>query len=148
VPDLKQLSDQELLTACLWAEARSESREGQNAVCNVILNRVRKKMAKSIRDVILAAGQFSWTDPTDANYSKVLKAPDSDPIGWHRAIEIATQALTGTLSDNTRNADHYLNVEATRRRRKGTLPKWAQEGIDNGKVTVVIGNHTFLNLLG
>jgi len=148
MPDLKEMSDQELLTACLWAEARGEPTKGQAGVCNVILNRVRKRMAKNIRDVILAPQQFSWTDPADVNYSKVFTACTSDPIGWQRAMDISTQALAGKLDDNTRNADHYLNIEATRRARRGTLPRWAQEGIDNGKVTVVIGNHTFLNLHG
>jgi len=148
MPDLKAFSDHELLTACLWAEARGEPPEGQAGVCNVILNRVRKRMAKNVRDVILAPQQFSWTDPADVNYSKVFTAGTSDPIGWQRAMDISTQALAGKLDDNTRNADHYLNIEATRRARGGTLPRWAQQGIDNGKVTVVIGHHTFLNLHG
>jgi spore germination cell wall hydrolase CwlJ-like protein len=148
VADLTDLTDQELLTACLWAEARGEPPQGQTAVCNVILNRVRKKMAKSVREAILAAGQFSWTDPADVNYSKVFTAETSDPNGWQRAGEVSSQALAGTLQDNTMSADHYLNVEATRRARGGTLPTWAQQGIDEGKVTVVIGHHTFLNLRG
>lgn len=61
--NLKDLSDEELLTACLWAEARCEPENGQQAVCNVILNRVKKRMAPSIRDVILKPDQFSWTKP-------------------------------------------------------------------------------------
>lgn len=146
--DLDEWLDEDLLTACLWAEARGEPEEGQRAVCNVIVNRVKKRMAPSIRDVILRPKQFSWTDPNDVNYKKVFTAKTDSPQGWERAQKIAKSALDGLLEDLTKNADHYLNVEVTRRLRGGTLPKWAEEGIREGKVTVVIGNHTFLNLLG
>jgi spore germination cell wall hydrolase CwlJ-like protein len=146
--DLQQLSEEELLTACLWAEARGEPEEGQQAVCNVILNRVKKKMGRNISAVILQPSQFSWTNPQDVNFSKIFTAKTKDPSGWSRANTIALTALGGTLADNTKNADHYLNVEVTRRLRRGTLPKWAEDGIREGKVTVKIGNHTFLNLQG
>jgi len=146
--DLQQLSQEDLLTACLWAEARGESEEGQQAVCNVILNRVQKRMARDISAVILQPNQFSWTNPADVNFNKVFTASTDDPKSWERAQRIAQAALAGTLADNTKSADHYLNVEATRKARGGTLPKWAEDGIRNGKVTVVIGNHTFLNLRG
>lgn len=146
--DLRQLSEEELLTACLWAEARGEPEEGQQAVCNVILNRVKKKMGPTISAVILQPSQFSWTNPQDVNFSKVFTAKTKDPAGWNRAHTITLMALRRTLADNTQNADHYLNVEATRKQRGGSLPKWAEEGIRDGKVTVRIGNHTFLNLRG
>ena len=146
--DLRQLSEEELLTACLWAEARGEPEQGQQAVCNVILNRVKKRMAGSISAVILQPNQFSWTNAKDVNFSKVFSAKTKDPAGWNRANTIALTALGGTLADNTKNADHYLNVEVTRKLRGGALPKWADEGMREGKVTVTIGNHTFLNLRG
>jgi len=146
--DLHQLSEEELLTACLWAEARGEPEQGQQAVCNVILNRVKKRMARSISAVILQPNQFSWTNPGDVNFSKVFTAKTATPKEWQRAQHIAQVALAGTLADNTLNADHYLNVEVTRKQRGGTLPKWAEEGIRDGKVTVKLGNHTFLNLRG
>jgi spore germination cell wall hydrolase CwlJ-like protein len=149
MPDLNDLSDADLLTACLWAEARGEPEDGQQGVCNVILNRVKKGMASDLRKVILQPRQFSWTNPDDPNYPKVFQAIDvAEPVGWDRAKRIAQTALNGTLPDNTMNADHYLNVEVTRRARGGTLPRWADYGIAQGKVTVVIGQHTFLNLLG
>ena len=148
MPDLQERSDEDLLTACLWAEARGEPEEGQKAVFNVIVNRVKKRMADSIRGVILKPKQFSWTDPNDVNYKKVFTAKTDNPAGWERAGKIAKEALAGMLEDLTKNADHYLNVEVTRRLRGGTLPKWAEEGIEKGKITVVIGNHTFLNLRG
>jgi uncharacterized protein (TIGR02594 family) len=145
---LGDLTAEELLTACLWAEARGEPEAGQEGVCNVILNRVQKGMGQSIKDVILQPKQFSWTNPDDVNFKKVFTARTDDPTGWVRAQTICRRALAGTLVDNTRKADHYLNVELTRRLRGGTLPRWAEEGIHQGRVTVVIGHHTFLNLRG
>jgi hypothetical protein len=41
--DLREISDQELLTAYLWAEARGEPEDGQQTVCSVMLNRVKEK---------------------------------------------------------------------------------------------------------
>ena len=146
--NLADLSQEDLLTACLWAEARGEPEEGQKGVCNVILNRAKKRMAADIPAVILQPNQFSWTNPADVNFHKVFTAKTDDPKSWERAQRIAQAALSGTLEDNTKNADHYLNVEVTRKARGGTLPKWAEEGIRDGKVTVKIGNHTFLNLRG
>ena len=124
MPDLTELSDEDLLTACLWAEARGESEEGQRAVCAVILNRVKKKMAPDIRAVILKPKQFSWTDAQDVNYGKVFTAKTDSPESRERAHKIAQTALADALEDITRAADH------------------------KGKVTVVIGHHTFLNLSG
>lgn len=133
------------MTACLWAEARGETVEGQKAVCNVILNRVAKRVRPTLRAVIMQPNQFSWTNPTDVNFAKVLSAEVDEPSSWERANTIAKAGLNGTLIDITKNADHYLNVEATAAARgDGTLPAW----FDPAKVTVVIGHHTFLNLLG
>jgi spore germination cell wall hydrolase CwlJ-like protein len=144
MPDLNEFSDEDLLTACLWAEARGEPEDGQKAVCSVIQNRVKKHMALSIRAVILKPKQFSWTDPNDVNFSKVFTARTDSPASWERASRIAQSALADNLEDFSRNADHYLNVELTKRFRGGTLPAW----VDLSKQTVVIGNHTFLNLRG
>jgi spore germination cell wall hydrolase CwlJ-like protein len=146
--ELRDMNDEELLTACLWAEARGEPEAGQEGVCNVIRHRVTKRMGESLNAVILKPNQFSWTNPNDVNHKKVFTAKTDDPTGWIRAQNIARRALAGMLGDNTHNADHYLNVELTRKLRGGTLPKWAEEGIQQGKVTVVIGRHTFLNLRG
>lgn len=146
--DLHTLSERDLLTACLWAEARGEPRVGQQAVCNVITNRVHKHMGPTLHAVILKPAQFSWTNPTDPNYAQVLRAATTDPAGWRRAQELADAALDQTLPDLTLSADHYLNVELTRKLRGGTLPGWVEQGIRDKKVTVKIGRHTFFNLLG
>lgn len=145
---LHALSDEDLFAACLWAEARGEPEDGQKAVAGVILNRVSRGMGKNIRAVILKPRQFSWTDPGDTNYGKALQAPIADPGGWKRARRIAGAAMTPGFEDLSRGADHYLNVALTRRLGHGQLPRWAEAGIRDGKVTAEIGHHTFLRLLG
>lgn len=147
--DLTKLGTGILLTATIYAEARGEPHEGRVAVCNVVLNRFRKGMATSIKDVILKPKQFSWTDPRDPNHEAIARmlGTDVDSV-WAECREIAALALAWRLPDNTRSADHYLNVELTKKLRKGTLPTWAEEGIAAGNVTKKIGHHTFLNLRG
>ena len=140
--DLSSLTDEELLTACIWAETRGEPEKGQQGVCNVILNRVRKGMATNLRAVILKPRQFSWTTPSDPNFEKIFTASSDAPQSWASALRIARDALAGTLADVSEDADHYLNVDATRKIRGGTLPDW----VDLSKATVVIGSHTFLRL--
>jgi spore germination cell wall hydrolase CwlJ-like protein len=44
MPFLSDLSDKELFAACLWAEARGEPETGQQVICNVIFNRVKKRI--------------------------------------------------------------------------------------------------------
>jgi spore germination cell wall hydrolase CwlJ-like protein len=122
--DLHDLSDEALLTTCLWAEARGEPENGQQTVCNVIFNRVKKRTARSIRDVILRPKLFSWTDPADVNFNKVFTAKNDTPESWARATKIAQMALANTLEDLSKNADHYLNVELAKKLRGGILPKW------------------------
>jgi spore germination cell wall hydrolase CwlJ-like protein len=109
--ELRDLTDEELLTACLWAEARGEPEAGQEGVCNVVRNRVTKGMSQSLKAVILQPNQFSWTNPNDVNHKKVFTAKTDDPTSWARAQNIARRAIEGILQDNTQNADHYLNVE-------------------------------------
>jgi len=141
--DLQHLSDVDLLTACIWAEARGEPLLGKVAVCNVVQNRAAG--GKTIHDVILAPRQFSWTDPNDPNYQAVLYCLKPTPVPlsqWATSATIARLALAGCFIDMTGGANHYLNIELTKTMRHGTLPSW----VDETKVTVKIGNHTFLRL--
>ena len=72
--DLHELSNEELLMACLWAEARGEPEDGQQAVCDMILKPVKKRMAPGIRDMILKPNQFSWNILQGVNHKKVFTA--------------------------------------------------------------------------
>lgn len=82
--------------------------------------------------------------PNDVNFKKIFAAKTDTLKSWERASKIAQMALANSLEDLSKNADHYLNVELTKRIRGGTLPSW----VDLSKVTIVMGNHTFFNLRG
>ena len=75
--------EEELLAKVIWAEARGESLEGQQAVAEVVLNRmVSEKFGGSLRNVVYAAGQFHGVsssqfrqaDPGQAQYQAIARA--------------------------------------------------------------------------
>lgn len=140
---LNDMTEVDLLACCIYAEARGEPHIGKEAVASVVMNR-SKRRKQSVKEVILAPSQFSWTRPGDTNYNRTLAAYNLRTPEFMTCLAVAEQALAGTLIDPTHGADHYLNVALTRILRKGRLPRWAEEG----KVTAVIGKHTFLKLEG
>ena len=62
-PDVKLTwEEQQLLAKLIWLEARGESREGQQAVAEVVLNQlVSGKFGDTLREVIYGEGQFRTT---------------------------------------------------------------------------------------
>ena len=73
--------DVDLLARCVWLEARGEPYEGQVAVAEVILNRVRSKnYPDTVEGVIWDGGQFASAPmmgratPTDVQYQAVYDA--------------------------------------------------------------------------
>ena len=79
-------SDLDELARIVYWEARGESEEGQLAVANVVLNRVRHSAwPDSIRGVIYQKHQFT---PTESSRYKRVKVPAS-------YYEIARRALAG-----------------------------------------------------
>ena len=73
--------DMRLFAKLLWLECRSESYDGQQAVAEVILNRLAsEKFPNTVRGIIYAEGQFPCTDdipeatPTQTQYEAIEKA--------------------------------------------------------------------------
>lgn len=142
---LTDLSTVDLLACCIYAEARGEPEAGQEAVAGVVRNRALRRR-KTFTEIILARKQFSWID--DNNCQLTLDACQKETKQWLKCKIIATRAVYDpAFPDPSLGADHYLNVELTKKL-YGKLPRWAEEGIKKGKVTVKIGRHTFLNLEG
>ena len=82
--------DAYLLACVVTAEAGSESYEGQLAVANIVLNRLRSgAYGNSISDVIYAPGQFAVVT-NGAMASAISNGP------WSTAIQAANDALAGT----------------------------------------------------
>lgn len=75
--------DEDLLAKLIWAEARGEPLEGQQAVAEVVLNRMlSERFGGSLREVVYAAGQFRGVadgqirkaKPGQAQYQAIARA--------------------------------------------------------------------------
>lgn len=97
----------ECLTAAVYYEARSESEDGQRAVAQVVLNRVRHPaFPKSVCGVVYQGSnrttgcQFSFTCDGSLNRGR-------EPGAWARAGRIASDALSGYVFTAVGVATHY-----------------------------------------
>jgi spore germination cell wall hydrolase CwlJ-like protein len=95
------------LTMAIYYEAASQSDEGEAAVAQVVLNRVRSPLfPKTVCGVVfqgsaLATGcQFTFT--CDGSLSRRPSA-----AGWNRAERIAQEALAGRVQPLVGEATHY-----------------------------------------
>lgn len=123
------------LARTAWGEARGEGREGMQAVCNVVMNRVKKGgwYGATPKEVCLKKSQFSCWNTNDPNYPK-LKAVTEADANFALAKQLAQAAVNGYLPDITNGATNYLALASLKQ-----TPSWA------GKMRQVamIGNHTF-----
>lgn len=142
------VSDEAIVLVTLWQECRGEPHEGQIAVAEVIRNRIARRYMSdgTLVGTCLSPMQFSGHNATAPGRVASFRIDDADPEvvalrhAWSRAVE---------GSELARGALHYLNVEATKKLRGGTLPDWCADPadktrVDASKVLVVIGRHTFL----
>lgn len=126
-------NDQDLIARTIVGEAANQPPEGQQAVANVILNRLRSgKFGASARDVVLAPYQF---EPWQTRRAE-LEALRPEAPAYQNALRALQAAQT---ADPTGGATHFLQPDIVRQRRGGTLPNWAQ-----GQSTR-IGDHLFFN---
>ena len=136
-------------TICLaqniYHEARGEIIDGQIAVSNVVVNRVKSKQFPNdicsvvyqrnqivIIDRVLkflripAFCQFSWTCDLKSNDAY------SDLESWNNSLMLAQKIILDS-DDLTNGATHYYNPD------KVPTPSWANKLTK----TIVIGNHHF-----
>ena len=124
-----------LLTATVVMEAEGESYKGKLAVAYVIINRVKQRN-KFVSEVVLDPYDFSaW----NTKGGRQLALEKINEFSWWDSEKAAHSAYYGIEKDPTHGADHYLNVELTRKLRGGALPAW----LLGMKRTVKIGLHTF-----
>ncbi|MDB5694318.1 MAG: hypothetical protein JWO81_3381 [Alphaproteobacteria bacterium] len=121
----------ECLTAAIYYEARSESDDGERAVAQVVLNRVRHPaFPKSVCGVVYQGStrstgcQFTFT--CDGSLSRPRQ-----PFAWARAQKIAAAALAGYVFGPVGLATHYHTT--------AIHPWWA----DAMSKAVTIGAHIF-----
>jgi hypothetical protein len=124
------------LAEAIYYEARSESEEGQRAVAQVVLNRVRHPaFPSSVCGVVYQGSsrrtgcQFSFT--CDGSLGR-------RPYGasWARARSLAAAALSGEVYAPVGNATHYHT--------RAILPYWAP----SLRRAAVVGAHVFYRWRG
>lgn len=117
-------SDVVCLAQNIYHEARGESLQGQLAVAQVTLNRVRSgKFQNTVCEAVYAHKQFSWT------LNKYKKIKDSK--AWLASVLIAKAVLTQTV--------HIPNFKALYFHTRQVHPRWNRKK----QVVAVIGNHIF-----
>ena len=119
------------LTSAIYYEAGQESSDGQRAVAQVILNRVRHPaFPSSVCGVVYEGStrqtgcQFTFTCD-----GSMARTPMTDP--WNRARQVAAAALAGSVYANVGNATHYHAYYV--------VPYWASSLAK----TAVVGAHLF-----
>jgi Cell Wall Hydrolase len=124
------------LAAAVYYEARSESLQGQRAVAQVVLNRVRDPLyPASVCGVVfqgserLTGCQFSFT--CDGS----LATPPREPL-WQRSRAVARAALNGYVEPSVGLASHYHT--------KWVVPVWRNDLIK----LRTIGAHIFYGWRG
>ena len=127
-----------IFSLTVWGEARGEGSTGQQAVCNVIMNRVKSGTTwwgDDPRSVCLKPFQFSCWNENDPNLPLMMKIGQNNglvDITFDQIQTLAQMALEDNLPDVTNGATSYYA--------KGTPePAWAQ-----GKQPCAnIGHHLF-----
>jgi spore germination cell wall hydrolase CwlJ-like protein len=102
---LDESRDLECLTQAVYYEARGETRAGQAAVAQVVLNRTRHPAyPKTVCGVVFqrtrTACQFSFACDGSV-YRRV------EPGAWRRAEQVAAKALNGKVMPEVGNATHF-----------------------------------------
>ena len=104
----------------LWGEARGAGVAGMSHVAMALMNRVRHPgwWGHDVISVCQAPYQFSCWNADDPNRPKLLAVTASDPQ-FAQAIDVAEQAIGGSLLDATGGADSYYARSMVR------PPRWA-----------------------
>lgn len=100
-PDIELTYEQKkLLASMVWVEAQGESAEGQQAVAEVVLNRMAAdNFPDTLKGVIFAEGQFRSTpyledaEPTQAQYEAVERALEGPYVLPMDVVFFATYAV-------------------------------------------------------
>lgn len=128
----QKVAIQDLIAACLIAEAGGESHQGIQAVANVIANRAKHDPNRA-QAVILKPKQFSAFNGIGNDPEKLqafIAKQKKHPV-WAYASTLAQQVLAGKIQDVTGGATSYHTT--------AIHPYWA----DFMTKTVTIGHHIF-----
>jgi len=132
-----RLNSLECLAQAVYYEAGTEAEEGQRAVAQVVLNRVRSPAyPNSVCGVVYqgpmrAGGGCQFTFTCDGALARPAVGP-----AWDRARRIAAAALAGSVFAPVGYATHYHTQQV--------VPYWAYRLVK----TAVIGAHSFYRMPG
>lgn len=94
------------MTDAVYYEARGESSEGQQAVAQVVMNRLRRPgYPKSVCGVVYQGAQAHECQFSFACDGAIYRA--REPQAWRRAQGIAARALSGFVMAEVRDATHF-----------------------------------------
>lgn len=122
--------DVDILARTIVGEARGEGQSGMELVASTVMNRVRAARAfvaahgrfhplfgdGSPASACLKPYQFSCWLAGDPNRA-IIEALDETKSIFRQALNVARDAIAGTLEDRTNGATHYKRI--------GTPAKWA-----------------------
>jgi len=126
----------ECLTSAIYYEAGNESDDGERAVAQVVLNRVRHPAFPASVCGVVYEGS---TRPTGCQFTftcdgSLYRQPDAE--GWNRAYKIAQAALSGFVYSPVGFATHY--------HANYVVPYWASTLAKNA----IVGAHIFYRWAG
>ena len=123
------------LTSAIYYEAASESDDGQRAVAQVILNRVRHPAWPStVCGVVYQGSDMPGCQFSYACDGSMARVPSRE--GWARASRVARAALAGYVHAPVGLATYYHTPQVN--------PAWNRALI----ISAVIGNHIFYRMPG
>lgn len=94
-----------VLAGTLIGEIRGGGRPGMENVASVIMQRVIDGWQANVIAVCLAHAQFScWSDK---NRAIIENAQHTMPVVWGVAMDVAEEAMGGTLTNRVNGADSY-----------------------------------------
>jgi N-acetylmuramoyl-L-alanine amidase len=131
-----ELSALDLMTLCVWREARGEGILGKRGVAQVIQNRANDPSwwGHDVRSVILKPWQFSSFNAADPNSEKW--PAEGDP-SFQDCAEVCAAVATGKHEDITSGATSYYDISIP-------PPAWAANG--SNVLTLAVGHLRFYKL--
>jgi hypothetical protein len=124
------------LTAAVYYEAAYESLDGQRAVAQVVLNRMRHPAyPKTVCGVVFQGSERTTGCQFTFTCDGSLKRTPSE-AGWSRARQVAVAALNGYVMKRVGNATHYHAVYVA--------PYWSPNLVK----VAAIGAHVFYRWTG
>lgn len=135
IPQASEFREMRCLAEAVYFEARSEPEEGQAAVAQVILNRVRhENYPDTVCGVVYQnRHRFLACQFTFACEGKSLRI--TEPEAWRVAVQIATDVVSGKIYLSDVGASTHYHADYVR-------PRWAR----SLKRMDTIGRHTFYKL--